>query len=241
MFTRSSRFYDAIYSAFGKDYLAESEQIRAIIEQHIRSQERSLLDVGCGTGGHLAHLRDHYEVEGIDLDPGMLEIAAARLPGVRLHRGDMRGFDLGRRFGAVTCLFSSIGYVRTKDGLARAAVCLSKHLEPGGVLIVEPWILPENWRDGTVHALHVDEPDLKISRMSVSRREGDLSVIEFHYLMATRAGVEHFTERHELALFDHREYVDALAAAGLEVFHDPAGLPGRGRFIGIKPAGSPRP
>ena len=45
----------------------------------------------------------------------MLGIARHRLPGVPLHLADMRDFDLPERFDAVTCLFSSIGYLTTDD------------------------------------------------------------------------------------------------------------------------------
>jgi SAM-dependent methyltransferase len=237
MFTRSSEYYDAIYASFGKDYAAECAQLRAIVEQHIRSTGRSLLDVACGTGAHLAHLREHYDVEGIDLDPRMLSIAARRVPGVPLHVADMRDFDLGRRFDVVTCLFSSIGYVRTPEGLARAVHSLARHLESGGVLVVEPWLTPESWQEGRVHALYVDEPELKVVRMCDSRREGTLSTLEFHYLVGKPSGVEHFTERHEMGLFTREEYVLALESVGLEVSHDPEGFMGRGRFVGVRPPG----
>jgi ubiquinone/menaquinone biosynthesis C-methylase UbiE len=45
----------------------------------------SLLDVACGTGKHLEQLMRWYQVEGLDLDDGLLAIARERLPGVPLH------------------------------------------------------------------------------------------------------------------------------------------------------------
>ena len=116
MFTKSARFYDAVYSF--KDYAAESERIHALIEE--RSPGAStLLDVACGTGKHLELLRAWYEVSGLDLDPELVEIAKERLGDVELHEGDMTAFSLGRRFDVVTCLFSSIGYVGTVELLRR--------------------------------------------------------------------------------------------------------------------------
>ena len=47
----------------------------------------------------------------------------------------------------------------------------------------------------------VDEPDLKIARLNVSRQKGILAIVHFHYLVATTEDIEHFTEFHELALF----------------------------------------
>jgi hypothetical protein len=73
--------------------------------------------------------------------------------------------------------------------------------------------------------------------MSVSAVEDGVSVLDFHYLVATPAGVEHFTERHEMGLFRHEDYVAAFTDAGLRVAHDPEGLIGRGLYIGVRPSG----
>jgi len=60
----------------------------------------------------LEYLRNHYEVEGLDISQELLTIAGQRNPGVPLHLGDMTNFDLGRAFDVVTCLFSAIAYGR---------------------------------------------------------------------------------------------------------------------------------
>jgi hypothetical protein len=81
----------------------------------------------------------------------------------------------------------------------------------------------------------VDQPDLKIARMNKSEVEERVSIMNFHYLVATPAGIEHFTEMHELGLFSHEEYLDAFRASALEVVHDPdpEKLTGRGLYIGV--------
>ena len=233
MFTKSAAFYDALYH--WKDYAAESRRVRELIQQYQQTGDATLLDVACGTGQHLAHLREQYQVEGLDLDPQLLQIARERLPGVPLHTGDMRDFDLGKQFAAITCLFSSIGYVKTVEAMRQTVANFTRHLQPGGVLIVEPWFKPGDMQPDTVHALFIDQPELKISRINITRIEGRLSWFEFHYLVGTPESVEHFTERHELGLFTREEYWAAFSDAGLEVQHDEEGLMGRGVYIGVKP------
>jgi hypothetical protein len=146
----------------------------------------------------------------------------------------MADFDLGKQFDVVTCLFSSIGYVKTKARLEQAIQTMTCHLRSGGVLIVEPWFTPEQWQTGRVGGLFVDQPDLKISRMSITETEDRLSFLVFHYMVGTPQGIEYFTERHELGLFTHEEYLEAFHKAGLEISHDPEGLDGRGLYIGLK-------
>lgn len=231
MFTKSAKFYDAIYSF--KDYQDEVRQIRDLIRAR-KPDSRSLLDVACGTGHHLQYLHDDFEVHGIDLDTGLLEIAKERLPDVPLHEGDMRDFELGKTFDAVTCLFSSIGYVTSEDELRAAIARMAAHLNPGGVLVVEGWIGPDEWKHDHIGSLYVDQDDLKIARMNVPETKGRFSVVDFHYLVATHEGVDYFTEPHSLYLFTREEYLGAFESAGLSVEVDGSALMGRGVYIGVK-------
>lgn len=56
MFTESAANYDAIYASI-RDFPAEADKLHVLIEQHKQSAGTALLDVVCGTGAHLAHLR----------------------------------------------------------------------------------------------------------------------------------------------------------------------------------------
>ena len=228
MFSRSARIYDAIYASI-RDYPREAAELDRLIQER-RPGARTLLDVACGTGAHLEHL-EGYEVEGLDLDPEMLAVARERLPDVPFHEGDMAVFALGERFDAVVCMFSSIGYVRTEERLSSAIASMARHLEPGGVLVVEPWLSPDVWMDRHVGAVFVDDPELKIARMNVAQREGTVSMFEFEYLVGTPDGIERFTERHELGLFRVEQYLQAFRIAGLEAEHDQEGPMGRGLYI----------
>jgi SAM-dependent methyltransferase len=222
VFTESAKVYDAIYSF--KDYAGESERLHALIQKHKRSDGTSLLDVGCGTGGHVAYLRQWYAVEGLDLDPNILEVSRQRYPDVPFHQADMVGFDLGRQFDVVVCLFGSIGYAVTLPRMRQAIASMVSHLRPGGVLVVEPWLTPDRYSAGRLYAQFVDQPDLKVARMNVSAVENGVSILNFHYLIGTPAGVEHVVERHELGLFNDDEYQDAIRAVGLEVVPIPEGV-----------------
>lgn len=231
MFTKSARFYDAIYSF--KDYETEAREITDMIRAR-NAKTKSLLDVACGTGHHLEFLQKTFEVQGIDLDEELLGIARGRLPDVTFHNGDMRSFDLDTTFDVVTCLFSSIGYMSSVDELEASIARMAAHLNPGGVLVVEGWIGPDEWDHDHIGSLFVDRAELKIARMNVPGTRDRLSVVDFHYLVATPAGVEHFTELHELFMFTPNEYARAFEASGLSVERDGDALMGRGVYIGVK-------
>ena len=94
MFSQTARYYDKFY-AF-KDYTAETDYLLALIGKHLRSGGKhlrsggkQLLDVACGTGHHVENLKAHFEVEGLDLEPELLEMARQRNPEITFHHGDM--------------------------------------------------------------------------------------------------------------------------------------------------------
>lgn len=231
MYTKSAKFYDALYHF--KDYAAACSQLHALIQER-RPGARTLLDVGCGTGKHVEHLRRHYEVEGLDLSEDMLAVAREKLPGIPFHHGDMVDFRLDRTFDVVACLFSSIGYVRTVTRMERAIANMARHLGPDGVIIVEPWFGPDQFWVGKITANFVDQPDLKLAWMYTSEKEGNVGIYDIHYLVGEPRGVGFFTERHEFGLFTGEEYSTAFKKAGLQVTFDPEGLFRRGMYIGGK-------
>jgi len=234
MFVRSAQFYDAIYA--WKDYAEEARRLKALLaERQLIPGRRSLLDVACGTAAHAPFLRDDYAYEGLDLDPQMLALARERFPDLPFHRGDMLDFDLGRQFDVVTCLFSSIAYVKTPQRLEQATATMARHVRPGGMLVIEPFVGPQEWQAGRPTATFVDRDDLKIARMSVGAREGDIALLDFEYLIATSTGIERFSERHELGLFTDAHYQRAYNAAGFAVTRDEEGLMGRALYLGFRP------
>lgn len=229
--------YDVFSDALGKDYAAEARTVLRLVRSR-GVRPRSLLDVACGTGRHVDHFARGLRCVGVDLDTEMLAVAADRCRAATFVEADMLDLDLGERFDVVTCLFSSIAYVRTVPKLRRAVRAMATHLNPGGILVVEPWYRREVWdEDGSgVDLLVVDEPDRKAVRICRSSRRGDLSAMDFDCLIADADGTRRYRERHELRLFETEHYVDAFEAAGLTVSWDEYGLWGHGLVLGVAPS-----
>jgi ubiquinone/menaquinone biosynthesis C-methylase UbiE len=228
MFSVSAELYDAIYSF--KDYATEASKIRQVIARE-RPGAKTILDVACGTAEHAKHLAADFQIDGIDLEPKFIEIARKKIPAGTFSVADMRAFQLGKRYDVVQCLFSSIGYLLTPEDTIAALNCFRAHLAPGGIVLVEPWLTPSAYKLGHLHMISVNQPELKICRMNVSAREGDVSVIHFHYLIGTPEGIRREEEIHRLALVSTEKMTSNFHAAGLRCEFDPVGLFDRGLFV----------
>ena len=123
-------FYAALHTGTDGDL----DYYRAVCEG-----VRSVLELGCGDGRVLAAL-DVPELHGLDLHPGLLEAAAARLgASVSLHRLDMRTFDLGRTFERVILPFSGVYCLLDDDDLRATLERVRAHLEPGGAFVLDAY------------------------------------------------------------------------------------------------------
>ena len=233
LYARSAQYYDAVQQASGRNYSHEAFQLHELIDAHCSSGGNALLDIGCGTGRHLEYLRAWYACEGLDVDRSMLAIAQRRLPEVQFISHDMIGFNLDHLYDIIIAI-DSVGYIPNARLLEQTLETFYRHLKPGGVIAIEPWIRPSDWKDGRIDARFADEPDLKVARMSLSRRDGNISILHYNYMVAASDGVRTFNEPHRLMLFTDDEYRRAIARARLTVEYDPTGPRGRGLYLGIR-------
>ena len=240
MFGELAEYYDRFLAE--KDYRGEAAQLVALARQYGRSGGREWLDVACGTGRHLAELRRSYSVRGIDASPEMLRIARRRLPGIPLDRGDMRTFRTARRFDVVSCLFSAIGHLESERDLRATFANFARHLKPGGVALVEPWIDPADFRPGSHFLMTYRGPDAVLARLSYSVRRGRTSVVRSGYLVGVPGrGIREVDGTDVGLLVPRHRLVAMMADAGLRPRFRVRGVrSGRGFLIGRKPVVPPR-
>lgn len=233
---KQAAIYDAVYgSRNGKDWHAEAEMLATRIRA-LHPEATSVLDVACGTGNHLATLAKHFDTaDGVELSAGMCEVAAAKLPESTITEADMRDFDLGRRYDAITCMCYSIAYATSVAELKTVLSRMAAHLNPGGVVIIEPWWTPDTFLPGYFAASAYQDAEKAITRVSHTIRDGNTSRMTMHYSVADSTGVESFTELDVLSLFHITEYIDAFESAGLSVQYHPGPPTGRGLFVATAP------
>lgn len=225
--------YDALYEQ--KDYRREAADIEEIIARLKKTDGQRLLDVACGTGGHLVHWVDKFAVTGLDKSEPQLALARQKLPTVEFVHADMRDFELGRQYDVITCLFSSIAYLSDLHEMRQAIQNMVDHLSPGGVAIIEAWYTKDEYEIGELDAVFVDKPELKISRMHLLGIEDGKASVVAHCLVGRPDSIEYFSEHHEFLLHTKEEYIQAIEDAGVEVGWLRNKANNRFWFTGVKP------
>jgi len=122
-----------------------------------------LLDLGCGTGLvlQLASLRG-ATVSGIDVAPGMLGVAATRVPDADLRLADLQTLPFADgSFDAVTAINAFQFAVDPLAAIADAA----RILAPGGRLSIGMFAEPERAESTAIH--------IAMSKLSPPTREAD--------------------------------------------------------------------
>lgn len=117
-----------------------------------------ILELGCGYGRVLAALaaRGGAELTGVDLHPGLLARCRARLGDrARLIEADMRNLSLPERFDAVLIPYSGFLCLLTDRDAQATLQVARRQLRPGGRLLFDLYIPPEEWRE----VISVDDPE----------------------------------------------------------------------------------
>jgi SAM-dependent methyltransferase len=167
--------------------------------------------------------RRGYEIEAIDESPAMISRARAKAAAtgsrIAFRVGDMRQLSAFRgSFDAVICLFDSIGYVRTNEGLRLVLEGVARALREGGLFLFEFWhaaamlghyepLRARSWITG-------DGEVLRIARTRLEPREQTAEVEYKVYELHRDGSYSSFEEAQINRYFLVQEMASWLAVAG---------------------------
>lgn len=218
--------YDQFYAT--KDYGEECNLIEAAIARHSDARPGSMLDVGCGTGGHSIELaRRGYRMTGVDLSPAMVEQArtkGASLPTAQQPSwlcGDCRTFEAGGSFDAAIMMFAVVGYLTGNDDVMAGLKNIRRHLKPGAIFLSDFWYGPSVLFDRPTDRVRVlQDEGRQVIRTTTTTLDPTHHTADVSFRLWAMEGarlVSETTEMHRLRYYFPQEYRFLLSQAGFDM------------------------
>jgi SAM-dependent methyltransferase len=221
-----------------EDYIPEVEQFVRRIQQHSGRPVHTLLDLGCGGGHNDRWFKLHYQVAGVDLSPGMLDLARQLNPECTYLAGDMRTLRIGQTFDAVV-IADSISYMLSEADLRQAFMTAFEHLNPGGVFLTyaeenrEQFV--QNATSTTTHA-HGNLEVTLIENLYDPNPSDTTIEVTYVYLIRQAGELRVELDRHTLGLFSLRTWEILLRETGFNLHREEFDNQEIPLFVCTKPA-----
>jgi SAM-dependent methyltransferase len=223
-----SHYYNLFYKE--KDYASEVDYVISHIRRHL-PQGTSILELGCGTGGHAEHFaKMGYTVQGVDLSEDMLKEAESKkiaLPqelSARLNfaQGDIRTLRLGKQFDAVLSLFHVFSYQTANSDLSEAFGTAASHLTTNGILLFDFWYGPAVIRQlPDVRVQRLEDSEVKMTRIAEPIVRANRNIVDVNYEILIEhkqtGKLERIKETHSMRYLFMPEIEFLLARHGLEM------------------------
>jgi len=129
-------FYTDVYDYLVFNNIKTKYEVGEIINKSSPTEESVILDIGCGTGHHVAQLAENnLNILGIDISPSMIKKAKDNYPDYDFKVADAlyNGSFQPHTFTHILCLYFTIYYM--KDKMRFFNNCMD-WLMPGGYLII---------------------------------------------------------------------------------------------------------
>jgi SAM-dependent methyltransferase len=201
-----------------EDYEEEAAIYTRLMLEAAKAPIETVLELGSGGGNNASHMKARFKMTLVDLSPGMLEVSRRLNPECEHHQGDMRTVRLNREFDAVF-IQDAVCYMVTEDDLRRAIETAAVHCKRGGVLLIAPDFVRENFRPGTDHGGH--DGDGRSFRYLEWCRDDDPAddqyEVDYAFLIREGAELPRVThDRHIEGLFSSETWLRLLGEAGID-------------------------
>jgi SAM-dependent methyltransferase len=220
--------YDILYSS--KNYHLECNVIEEAFKLYCQANPATILDVGCGTGGHVIEMaRRGYETTGVDLSQSMLDIASSKINyelfpiNPKFFCGDIRNFKTNFQYDAAIMMFAVIGYLTTNQDVLAGLKNVRKHLKKGALLICDFWSGPSVLASPPVDRLkEIDTKYGKAVRLTKTFLDPSKHIADVTFKIGSyKKGkfIEKTSEMHRIRYFFPLEFELFLSCAGFKLIN----------------------
>ncbi|MBN1971740.1 MAG: methyltransferase domain-containing protein [Candidatus Delongbacteria bacterium] len=213
-FTKAAKYYDRVMQDFSYqdlvDYLDD-----LIIENG--GERTNVLSIACGTAEELSYFHQlGYQIEGLDISEGMLEVAREKLPFAEFHHSNMTNFSLEDKFDNIVSTFDSINYILDDEELEKCFRSVHKNLNREGLFLFDfntLYTFIHEW-EGVRSEIGDDYEIIYESKFNYDNMIAD---VDIRFYMKNEDGVDFFEERHREKGYTYDMIKKSLIKSGFKV------------------------
>jgi SAM-dependent methyltransferase len=215
------RLYDLVFP----DVDGNIERMcREAFRRYLSAPPSSALDIGCGTGRHLAALAETTpECWGVDLLETNVAYARSTRPQLHIVQGDMRRARLGRVFDLVTSFGNALSYALTDADLADTIDTYAAHAHAGTLLILDV-LNARSYVDGDGFTERiegrVDTPEFQAMSVSIHSLDRPTRILRRRrvWQISGRPSVEDYAEYRLVYPDELARLLEATGFEGIELY-----------------------
>lgn len=226
IFKNYAEYYDLLY--FDKNYERECDYLEQLFQEYSLSKPRTILDAGCGTGGHSVPLSKRgYDITGVDSSETMLRLARDRAhklgAKVDFELATLQDFQLDKKFDACISMFAVIGYIIKTHDLQRAFSNIRRQLNQNALFVFDVWYAPAVFKiKPSPRMKRVVRKELEVIRFSESHLKPNRNICEVDFFLIainskTRLVESEVTEKHFVRCYFRGELQRVLESSKFRV------------------------
>lgn len=223
-FVKYAQYYNFLYR--DKDYVGEVNYVDRLIKRFTSKRNKTLLDIGCGTGNHdILFAKKGYQVVGIDRASEMITIArniTAVGDRVKFYVSNISEFILHRKFDTAISLFHVMSYLTTNELFIKSLRNINKHLKKGSLFVFDFWYGPAVLTQRPVRRIkNITYKHINIKRRAIPKINFNENIVDIEYkitVLNKNSGLSQIIkENHKMRYFFLPELDFILRQAGFKI------------------------
>ncbi len=225
-FNKYAQYYNLLYRS--KNYEKEVDYVDSLIKRYSDRRNKTLLDIGCGTGNHdIWFAKKGYQVVGMDRAGEMIAIARERMPAggdVEFFKRDVSRFALRRKFDIAVSLFHVMSYLTATEVFMDGLRNIYKHLKKGSLFIFDFWYGPAVMTKRPARKIkNIIDEGVKIKRIAAPAVNFNENTVNVGYKIIVsdknKGSIKTIKESHKMRYFFLPELYLMLDITGFKVIN----------------------
>lgn len=204
LYNELAKYYDLFNFS---DYKKQSDFIDRVISNNFNKNNKiKMLDLACGTGEHIKLLKNKYQIEGADINPGILKVARNKNPENIFYKADLNRLKFKENnYDVIYCLSSSIQYILSPKDMLNALKQIYFSLKKKGIFIFDLGYCKEKWIEGYVGIRTIVNDDFQAAEIFKSRSKNNISYYNPIYLVNKKGHFKFYIDDHKIYLYSIKE------------------------------------